>query len=147
MGKRFFYTTILLLCWSQVAILALPVGAFEAVQTHLHERLENNNGRAALRAAGERLRVSRMIKQFYAHRAYQPAWSNDAGPDSLADALVDGLYMLEQEGLDPHDYHLRALETLLSAVRHPQLPDDADKLADLELLLSDASHRRSVAAE
>lgn len=92
----------------------------------------------ALRVAGERLRVRRLVKQFYARRAYQPAWSDATGPASLADALVDGLYMLEQEGLDPHDYHLRALETLLSAVRHPQLPDDADKLVDLELLLSDA---------
>ncbi len=138
MGKRLLYTFMLLFGWSLVAVPTSPVNAFEVVQTQLHQRLANGAGLASLRVAGVRLRAGYLIKTFYEQRAYQPAWSDASGPASLADSLVDGLYMLEQEGLDPHDYHLSALETLLSAVRHPQLPEDAAKLAELELLLSDA---------
>ncbi len=46
--------------------------------------------------------------------------------------------MLEREGLDPHDYHLRALQGLVRNLRQTPNSGDAGELAALELLLSDA---------
>ncbi len=138
MGKRLFYTAMLLFCWSWVVAPALPAADFETIQAHLRQRLANGNGKVSVRIAGERLRAKRMIQQFYEQRAYQPAWSSPSGLSPQVDALIDSLHTLEHEGLDPHDYHLYALDALVGDVRHPETATDTAKLADLELLLSDA---------
>lgn len=138
MGKQLRNIAILLLCWSWLVAPTTTASASEDIQSHLYQRLSRDGHLATMRIAGERLRTLRVIKQFYEQRGYRPAWSRVAGPSLLADALIESLSMLEQEGLDPHDYHLRALEGLVSAARHLPSVNRAAQLAELELLLSDA---------
>jgi len=138
MSKRLRYVTILLFCWGWVAASTSPVGALEAIQSHLYQRLQAGSQLATTRISDEQLRASRLIKQFYEQRTYRPAWSSAADPASLVDTLIASLSTLEQEGLDPHDYHLRALQGLANAVRQSAISNDTSKLADLELLSSDA---------
>jgi murein L,D-transpeptidase YcbB/YkuD len=82
-----------------------------------------------------------MLVRFYEGRAYRPAWYRDSGPLSHADILISTIQEeAEKEGLNPGDYRLKKLKTLLSEVRHVQetrKAQDARKLADLDLLLTD----------
>jgi len=78
---------------------------------------------------------------FYERRAYRPAWSDDAGSLMLIDDLIGAISRAEQEGLRPADYHLAKLQTILSKLRQNQqkgLPPDPRRLADLDLLATDA---------
>ena len=138
MSKRLGYVAILLFCWSGVLASAPSVGAFEPMALQLQQRLQSAGHPSRMRIAGEPLHAGRTLKHFYEQRAYQPAWSNAAGPSLLADGLIESLAKLEQEGLDPHDYHFRKLEALLGDARQSDAPGVADKRAELELLLSDA---------
>ena len=78
---------------------------------------------------------------FYARRAFRPAWSDEQGPNRLADELVAALNRADLEGLNPEDYHVNAIGTLLGYVRvaaaDGRAPEPA-RLADLDLLLTDA---------
>ena len=138
MSKRLRYVAILLFCWSGALASAPSADAFETMTMQLQQRLQSARRPAGIRVAGEPLRAGRTLKHFYAQRAYQPAWHNAGGPSLLADHLIESLVKLEQEGLDPHDYHFRKLETLLAEARQSAAPDVADKRVELELLLSDA---------
>jgi murein L,D-transpeptidase YcbB/YkuD len=104
----------------------------------LQQRLKDGSHLQTVLIAGERLHAGRTLLQFYKQRAYRPAWSSATGPSSLVYALIESLSVLEQEGLDPHDYHLRTLEGLVRDIRQGQIAGVAAQLVDLEILLSDA---------
>ncbi len=65
MGKQLRYIAIFVFCWSWFAAPTPPANAFEEIQSHLQERLTPNRRLATMQVAGERLRASRMVKQFY----------------------------------------------------------------------------------
>src|SRR5688572_14801055 len=78
---------------------------------------------------GEPLLQREALVEFYKVRKNQPAWDLGSGARSVKEA-IEGI---RRDGLDPADYHLAAIDSLLEQEdREP----DAD--ADLELLLTDA---------
>lgn len=82
-----------------------------------------------------------MLSGFHKDRAFQPAWSTEEGPRAQATSLVKAIHGAILEGLEPEDYHLATIETLLAEVRHNIATNrslEPDKLADLDLLLTDA---------
>ncbi len=82
-----------------------------------------------------------MLSRFHGNRAFQPAWSTEEGPRAQATSLVKAIHGAILEGLEPEDYHLATIETLLAEVRHNIATNrslELDKLADLDLLLTDA---------
>jgi murein L,D-transpeptidase YcbB/YkuD len=82
-----------------------------------------------------------VLHQFYADRGFKPAWSDDTGPLPQAAAFVTQIHAAPRDGLRPSDYHLAPIETLLAEIqgrRARNLPADPDRVADLELLLTDA---------
>src|SRR4051812_7759636 len=78
---------------------------------------------------------------FYSRRAFRAAWSNEHGPNRLADDFVDAIGRADLDGLEPEQYHRSQIRRLLDGVR-----DDAangrssnpSRFAELDLLLSDA---------
>jgi murein L,D-transpeptidase YcbB/YkuD len=81
------------------------------------------------------------LRQLYAQRHYAPLWSDAAGLSSQVAPILAMLCEAQNEGLDPHDYHLRALQTLTATLSvSPQVsPSEAvERLADVDLILSDA---------
>jgi murein L,D-transpeptidase YcbB/YkuD len=81
------------------------------------------------------------LLSFYARRSFRAAWSGEHGPNRLADDLVDALGRADLEGLEPADYHLRAIQTSLDSVRADAANGRTTtprRVADLDLLLSDA---------
>ncbi len=96
----------------------------------------------------ERLHLGRMqirphliLPEFYADRAYAPAWVNDRGEVPSADVLLDALRGAATEGLCPEDYHLDLIDSLLrlaADTRGQALLFDPQWMAKLDLLLTDA---------
>jgi len=82
-----------------------------------------------------------VLPQFYLERTYRPAWSDNDGPLSIADSLIAGIRNSYRDGLHPEDYHLEAIENILSTIRDRQRrnqPLNHLRLVDLDLLLTDA---------
>jgi murein L,D-transpeptidase YcbB/YkuD len=112
--------------------VAPPRSPDEIVAERIRTRVEAN--RAALYE-------SAALAGFYARRSFRPAWSNEQGPNRLADELVDALDRADLEGLRPEDYHLADIRALLALVRADAstgTATDPDRFAELDLLLTDA---------
>jgi murein L,D-transpeptidase YcbB/YkuD len=105
--------------------LTLPAAASIDVES-LRARVEavRSGDQGPLR--GETIAARHLLPAFYESRDFRPAWTDPARTASLLRAIHDA----ERDGLDPRDYHLRALEPAGAA-------GEADEL-DLELLRTDA---------
>jgi murein L,D-transpeptidase YcbB/YkuD len=99
-----------------VAAAVPPVTIPNAVETLRHG--------ANLVVAGEPICATHPLPLFYARRDFQPAWSA-----ADEDALLGAIRHAADEGLNPADYHLGALESL---------GRDGTHYAEIDLLLSDA---------
>lgn len=107
----------------------------------MRTRLEAAGAVADLQAGGEPVYQSATLSGFYTRRLYRPAWSDEHGPNRLADDLVATLARADLEGLRPEAYHLAGIGRLLAAVRADAASGRAanpDRLAELDLLLTDA---------
>jgi murein L,D-transpeptidase YcbB/YkuD len=81
---------------------------------------------------GEPIASLVVLPDLYQRRAFRPAWTNPAAIDGLLRAIHES----PDEGLDPADYHLAAIERLrASAASTPETQ------AHLDLLLTDAAVR------
>jgi murein L,D-transpeptidase YcbB/YkuD len=80
---------------------------------------------------GEPLLRKSTVDSLYDARGGEPAWTLPKEAQSVRDAIL----AIAQDGLEPADYHLSAIDTLL-AERRDHRTEEGD--ADLELLLSDA---------
>ena len=84
---------------------------------------------------------SAVLTRFYSHRDFRPAWIADGRPAPLAKRLVESIRQADDDGLRPDAYHLKRIEELMTETQlelmtnQPELPE---KLADLDLLLTDA---------
>lgn len=113
----------------------------ELVAERIRARIEAAGVVTELRAGGEPVYESVALPGFYVRRLYRPAWSDARGPTPLIDDLVSALRQADREGLQPDDYHLAAIDTLLAAVRADARSGGMivpDRWAELDLLLTDA---------
>lgn len=120
------------------ALLAGPARAVGAVP--VAAAIRGDLARAGSPASGgEPLDLRAALVKLYAARADAPAWVRGDGPLPSARALLGALRASRGDGLNPADYHLQAIERLLT-VDFDGLSDAAraQRLAALDLLLSDA---------
>jgi len=90
------------------------------------------------KVAGERLEMPKTAALFYRGKP-GAVWSTDGCLLARADALIDALRKADIDGLNPTEYHLKALERLRK--RWPDPADAAappDLVADMDVLLTDA---------
>lgn len=80
---------------------------------------------------GKRLLQPKVVERVYAVRKGNAVWPE---PDD-AKQIVRAIRGMEKDGLDPADYHLAAIETLME--ERDKTPT-ADVAADLDILLTDA---------
>ncbi|MCU0538644.1 MAG: L,D-transpeptidase family protein [Desulfobacterales bacterium] len=81
------------------------------------------------------------LPRFYAQRGYRAAWHDTGGSFAAAETLLEEIKRVGEDGLDPQDYHLRTLQTLLETARSGQVSGtaaDPALLVDLDFLLTDA---------
>ncbi len=133
---------MLLVClggWQQ-GHAAFDLSLAQQISEQLWERLLLG-GPPPLRVAGESLRSEHLVAQFYTQRLFWPAWSSATGLVPQVESLLQALREAEVEGLRPRDYHLARVESLRTEVfqaQRPEAPGQAAKLAQLDLLLTDA---------
>jgi murein L,D-transpeptidase YcbB/YkuD len=70
-----------------------------------------------------------LLARFYKERQMAPLWLDASGPSARAGALAAVLRSADQDGLDPEDYGVAAIDKLLSG-------GTPEELAELELRLS-----------
>ena len=81
------------------------------------------------------------VRIFYENRQFRPAWSVEKNLLPDADSLLAAINDSDREGLEPHDYHLDAIDSALAEVKRSYTgrePIDRLLRADLDLLLTDA---------
>lgn len=107
----------------------------------LREKIGLMSGPQKIICGLELLFGSAVLPSFYSHRDFRPAWVTAEGPGPLAKQLVDSLREADDDGLRPDAYHLKRIEELMVETKlelTASQPTRAEKLADLDLLLTDA---------
>lgn len=130
------------------AALALASATERAAQTlpeqvaeRLRSRIEAAGVPASAVVRDELIYASIALPRFYEGRTYRPAWSDSRGPTAGADSLVAAIRDADREGLESDHYHLAEIEETLGEIRKNRAlgrPLDPRRLADLDLLLTDA---------
>ena len=107
----------------------------------LRERLDHRLPGARLEAAGDIICAVDLLPHFYRRREFAPAWIEESCPSARLSALIRAVSSADSEGLVPSDYHLARLRDLAESVsaRSRRVdPSAAVRLADLDLLATDA---------
>ncbi len=107
----------------------------------IQEKIIRSSGKKRFTCRSEIIFGISQIPSFYRQRKFSPAWMGENGKFLLADDLLEEIKNCQKHALNPEDYHLRSIETLLNTLRDnrhtPSLIDD-DTAADLDILLTDA---------
>jgi murein L,D-transpeptidase YcbB/YkuD len=82
---------------------------------------------------GRRIVLTDIVARYYESQQFQPKWRDPARLDLLVAALAD----LDDDGLDPADYHIEALQSFRADLRSATALQPAEQ-ADLEFLATDA---------
>jgi murein L,D-transpeptidase YcbB/YkuD len=82
---------------------------------------------------GRRIVLTDIVARYYESQQFQPKWRDPARLDLLVAALAD----LDDDGLDPADYHIEALQSFRTDLRSATALQPAEQ-ADLEFLATDA---------
>jgi len=105
-------------------------------------RLLALDGQRRLECRGELVCSLPQLPGFYRQRGYHPAWSANGRVLPAAYDLLAALYRAPAEGLFPESYHLSAIQALWPALSAPrtagEIPDHSRRLAELDILLTDA---------
>lgn len=110
----------------------------QAVSSELRSRIEAAAAGAPLTGAGERLHATRTLPAVYGERDFQPLWQEGGRVLELADELLRQVRRAEADGLEPADYHLAALDSLIPRMAQGGEEDRVRQRADVDLLLTDA---------
>jgi len=113
-------------------LLATPAVAQEAVTDILRVRVGSLKAGGGLTVQGVALQSVDLLPDFYAGRAYRPAWT---APGRM-DALLSAVRASVEDGLTPRDYLLEPLERLARGAKTRTVSDTLR--ADIDLLATEA---------
>jgi murein L,D-transpeptidase YcbB/YkuD len=121
---------------------APAVAPTESARLALEERVGPAGMEGLIYCRRDRVCGSEVLPDFYRAREFRPAWIDDGLALGDARSFLAALRLVAADGLDPANYHLAALESLIAEI------DDSGKkgargvrpeaLADLEMLLTDS---------
>jgi L,D-transpeptidase YcbB len=142
MSRRLPLVPVLLAALSAATCAKAPVSPVPAVAAFLAERIGPEGGSGVVFCRRDRVCGSEVLPAFYRAREGRPAWIDDPLSLSAPAAFLDALRRVAEDGLDPANYHLATLESLLEEVRTARRQGPrkvrAETLTDLEMLLTDA---------
>ena len=128
-GKQFNCAVLIFLFTS---LVSTPVAAADAaVAEVMRLRVEQLSDAQQLQVGDARIAAYRVIPDFYARRNFQLAWQN---PDK-AGALLNIVRSIDDEGLEPNDYHYQALVTQYDKVKQD---GNIENQVALDILLTDS---------
>src|SRR5664280_1934340 len=85
----------------------------------------------------ENLLSGNVLPLFYENRVHTPAWFNNDAISNNGYDLLNYIRHLDQQGLQPNDYHLYLIERYFGKMLSDTLMDNEDMMK-LDVLLSDA---------
>jgi murein L,D-transpeptidase YcbB/YkuD len=138
--RNILFILIGFICSVLATLSAAAELAPESFESHLRQRIAQNQANQLFACQGELICGIAELPRFYSNRSYQPAWVNTTGPLPRLNDLISGIRHSEHEGLQPEDYHLTTIQTLLQEIQQAselQQPLDMQTLVDLELLCTD----------
>jgi len=117
-------------------ISPLEIETYSDIQKAILNRLKTGNGFIKSAKGAVPLR-----ERFYIERQFQPAWSRDETISDQSQKLIQVLKEADREGLNPGDYRINQIESLLAQVK--QRYNGANSVtvetwADLDIMLTDA---------
>ncbi len=114
----------------------------EMARAALIERVGGPGSEGPVFCRRDMLCGSEVLPGFYRARDFRPAWIDGGLALGDARAYLAALRLVAEDGLDPANYHLAALEALLAEVdgarRNGARGLRPETLADLEMLLTDS---------
>jgi murein L,D-transpeptidase YcbB/YkuD len=117
-----------------VAVVPADATLNEAIRERIdHLRYELQHDHADHDVNGERIVLGDTVARYYESQQFRPQWRDPA----RLDKLIASLFGLLDDGLDPGDYHVEALQAYRTKFRRtPVLPPTEQ--AGLEVLATDA---------
>jgi len=116
------------------AVAGPPVAAVTSPLAEvIRERIDHLRYEEQQDVRGARIIGGELVARYYEAQQFQPAWQEPAMLDQLVAAIED----LRNDGLEPNDYHLEALQSYRLDVRM-KTPLTLQDRANLELLATDA---------
>lgn len=114
----------------------------EAARGILEARVGGPGSAGPVFCRSDKLCGSDVLPEFYRARGFRPAWIDSRLTLEAAESLLPALRAVAEDGLNPENYHLAAIETLLQEVREDKGKKMGDvrpeSLADLDMLLTDS---------
>jgi murein L,D-transpeptidase YcbB/YkuD len=111
------------------------------VSRRIEQKIQaTTNGRGFI-CGGEPICGIDLIPMFYQSRQFAPVWIDDHGEKPTVSALIRAISSCDDDGLNPLDYHLPAINALLENQKTAPAPfsqAEVNRVADLDLLLTDA---------
>ncbi len=119
-----------------------PVSPVEATRGVLEARIGPAEAEGPVYCRYDQICGSDVLPSFYRARDFRPAWIDDGLTLDDASSFLAALRLVDEDGLDPANYHLAAIETLITEIRASREKKrnkiGPDTLVDLEMLLTDA---------
>jgi murein L,D-transpeptidase YcbB/YkuD len=100
--------------------------------------IDNKEEGSYYKIDNEYLLSGNVLHLFYVNRNYAPAWFNKNTLSNNAYALLDYIREVDQQGLQPEDYHLFLIEAYFSKIQYLFWPMDSTAIMKMDILLSDA---------
>jgi murein L,D-transpeptidase YcbB/YkuD len=107
--------------------------AVDPLTEAIRDRVDHLRYQGDREVRGERIVLDDIVARYFESQQLRPKWRDPMRLDLLIAALAD----VRDDGLDPADYHVEALQSFRSDLRARQTLSYAEQ-ADLELLATDA---------
>lgn len=134
--------SVLVVVWAgQVAAVYSSSESFGQVARHIEAKVSLISRASGFLCRGELICGIQFLPAFYVQRQYQPVWLDEQGVRPTAPALLRALSSARDDGLEPSDYHLDAIEEIRAAVAEGQplvFGRTAEQWAEFDILLTDA---------
>ena len=127
--KRITFTAILL--------LATFSSGFGEISQSIKKFIEGKPAGLSYEVDNENLLCGKELRLFYVNRYYDPAWFIRNSLSNNGFDLLNYIRQVDQQGLQPNDYHLYLIEEYLKKVLSSAATDTTD-LIKLDILLTDA---------
>jgi L,D-transpeptidase YcbB len=113
----------------------------DQVSGHIRQRIETNEIPSRNNREGSLPLKSPLLAEFYRKRDFRPAWSNGGALSHQIEPFMRIVKISGCEGLMPKDYHLDQIQPMINILHENMVgldPLDSAKLADLDVMLTDA---------
>ena len=124
-----------------ISVRGHAIGLSDLIVTKIQDRLKTHEAAATVICRGTLPCGSPLLSQFYTKRDFQPCWSKKGTLLPHVESMITVIRNAKSHGLQPEDYHLEEIEAAIAELRQDMKRSemvDADKIVNIEFLLSDA---------